>query len=106
MAGKAPGNGRIGNSGRSTRATSKSRARRPATEYLELLRDGRAVYIYGERVKDVTTHPAFRNTARMVARLYDALHDDKRKDKLLLPTDTGNGGMTHAFFKAPKTWRS
>ena len=39
----------------------------------------------------------------MVARLYDALHDDKRKDKLLLPTDTGNGGMTHAFFKAPKT---
>ena len=39
----------------------------------------------------------------MVARLYDALHDGKRKDKILLPTDTGNGGMTHAFFKAPKT---
>ena len=72
-------------------------------EYLESLRDGREVYIYGERVKDVTTHPAFRNTARMVARLYDALHDDKRKNKLLLPTDTGNGGLTHAFFKAPKT---
>ena len=42
------------------------------------LRDDRTVYIYGERVKDVTTHPAFRNTARMVARLYDALHDDKQ----------------------------
>ena len=61
------------------------------------------MFIYGERVKDVTKHPAFRNTARMVARLYDALHDPKRKDKILLPTDTGNGGMTHAFFKAPKT---
>src|SRR6201984_2393992 len=72
-------------------------------EYLEELRDGREVYIYGERVKDVTTHPAFRNTARMVARLYDALHDEKRKSRLLLPTDTGNGGFTHAFFKAPKT---
>ena len=70
---------------------------------MESLRDGREVFIYGERVKDVTTHPAFRNTARMVARLFDALHDDKRKNKLLLPTDTGNGGMTHAFFKAPKT---
>ena len=70
-------------------------------EYLASLRDGRTVYIYGERVADVTTHPAFRNTARMVARLYDALHDPKRKAKLLLPTDTGNGGMTHAFFKAP-----
>jgi 4-hydroxyphenylacetate 3-monooxygenase len=31
---------------------------RPFTgaEYLESLRDGREVYIYGERVKDVTTH--------------------------------------------------
>ena len=72
-------------------------------EYLDSLRDDREVYLYGERVKDVTTHPAFRNTARMVARLFDALHDPKRKDKLLVPTDTGNGGMTHAFFKAPKT---
>src|SRR5215218_5942618 len=72
-------------------------------EYLASLADDRAVFIYGERVKDVTKHPAFRNTARMVARLYDALHDPKRKDKVLLPTDTGNGGMTHAFFKAPKT---
>lgn len=71
--------------------------------YLESLRDGREVFLYGERVKDVTTHPAFRNTARMVARLYDALHDDKRKSKILVPTETGNGGMTHAFFKAPKT---
>src|SRR5689334_24227362 len=72
-------------------------------EYLESLKDGREVYIYGERVEDVTTHPAFRNTARMAARLFDALHDPKRKEKLLLPTETGNGGMTQAFFKAPKT---
>jgi hypothetical protein len=71
-------------------------------EYLESLRDDREVYIYGERVKDVTTHPAFRNTARMIARLYNALHDPKHKDKLLVPTDTGNGGMTHAYFKSPR----
>jgi len=34
---------------------------RPFTgaEFLETLRDGREVYIYGERVDDVTTHPAF-----------------------------------------------
>ena len=43
---------------------------RPMTgeEFLASLRDGREVYIYGERVKDVTTHLAFRNTARMIAR--------------------------------------
>ena len=48
-------------------------------EYLNSLRDDRTIYIYGERVKDVTTHPAFRNTARMVARLYDALHDPEAR---------------------------
>ena len=44
---------------------------RPFTgaEYLESLRDGREIYVYGERVKDVTTHPAFRNAARSIARL-------------------------------------
>jgi 4-hydroxyphenylacetate 3-monooxygenase len=36
----------------------------------------------------------------MLARLYDALHD-KRKDIICTPTDTGNGGYTHRFFKAP-----
>src|SRR3569833_2838437 len=83
----------------------KADVKRPqnGAEYLESLRDGRTVFIYGERVDDVTTHPAFRNTARKVARLYDGLHDPKRKNKLLLPTDTGNGGMTQAFFKAPKS---
>src|SRR5919197_600853 len=85
--------------------TGKLKVASPQTgaDYLASLSDGREVFIYGERVKDVTRHPAFRNTAKMVARLYDALHDPKRKDRILLPTETGNGGMTHAFFKAPKT---
>jgi 4-hydroxyphenylacetate 3-monooxygenase len=71
-------------------------------EYLESLRDGREIWIYGERVKDVTTHPAFRNTARMLARLYDALHDPKHHDKLCSPTETGNGSFTQKFYKAPR----
>lgn len=33
-------------------------------EYLESLRDGREVYLCGEKVDDVTTHPAFCNAAR------------------------------------------
>ena len=76
---------------------------RPFTgaEYLESIRDGREIWIYGERVKDVTTHPAFRNTARMIARLYDALHDPAKKDVLTIATDTGTGGFTHRFYKAP-----
>jgi len=71
-------------------------------EYLESIRDGREIWIYGERVKDVTTHPAFRNAARMVARLYDAMHDPKKKDVLTSPTDTGSGGFTHKFYLPSK----
>ena len=75
---------------------------RPFTgaEYLASLCDGREVYVYGERVDDVTTHPAFRNAARSLARLYDALHDPRTKDLLTAPTDTGSGGFTHKFFRA------
>jgi 4-hydroxyphenylacetate 3-monooxygenase len=77
---------------------------RPFTsqEYFESLRDGREIWIYGERVKDVTTHPAFRNTVRMLGRLYDALHD-QRKSVLCTETDTGSGGYTHWFYKAPRS---
>ncbi|WP_300614091.1 4-hydroxyphenylacetate 3-hydroxylase N-terminal domain-containing protein, partial [Trebonia sp.] len=54
-------------------------ATRPMTgdEYIESIRDGREVYIYGDRVRDVTTHPAFRNPVRMTARLYDSMRDPK-----------------------------
>ncbi|HEY8209561.1 MAG TPA: 4-hydroxyphenylacetate 3-hydroxylase N-terminal domain-containing protein [Myxococcaceae bacterium] len=72
-------------------------------EYLESLRDEREVWIYGERVKDVTTHPAFRNSARMIARLYDSLHDPKNRETLTSPT--ADGGFTQKFFLAPTTWQ-
>ena len=44
----------------------RASTQRPFTgeEYLKSLQDGREIYIYGERVKDVTTHPAFRNAAQ------------------------------------------
>lgn len=68
-------------------------------EYLESLNDGREVWIYGERVKNIAEHPAFRNSARMIARLYDALHDPAHKDVLTMPTEWG--GFTHRYFRAP-----
>jgi hypothetical protein len=52
-----------------------SKSARPMTgeEYIDSIRDGREVYLYGDRITDVTTHPAFCNSVRMTARLYDAL---------------------------------
>ena len=65
-------------------------------EYLESLKDGRAVYLYGERIGDVTTHPAFRNSARSVARLYDRLWDSAERE--VLTTVDRFGITTHRFF--------
>ncbi|HVC51178.1 MAG TPA: 4-hydroxyphenylacetate 3-hydroxylase N-terminal domain-containing protein [Stellaceae bacterium] len=81
-------------------------AARPFTgkEYIDSLKDGREVYINGERVKDVTTHPAFRNSVRSLARLYDALHTDRADGKgvLTTDTDTGSGGFTHRYFRVAR----
>lgn len=68
-------------------------------EYIESLQDEREIYIYGERVKDVTKHPAFRNSVQSIARLYDALHSSDSKEILTCDTDTGSGGYTHRFFR-------
>jgi 4-hydroxyphenylacetate 3-monooxygenase len=85
--------------------TTQANPLKPQTgdEYIESLKDDREVWIYGERVKDVTTHPAFRNSVRMAARLYDGFHKPETEDKLLVPTDTGSGGLTHPFFKAARS---
>jgi two-component FAD-dependent monooxygenase len=79
------------------------RKTRPLTgdEYIESLKDDREIYLYGERVKDVTRHPAFHNPVRMTARLYDALHDPAKQAVLTCPTDTGSDGYTHKFFTTP-----
>ncbi len=70
-------------------------------QYLESLRDGRTVYLNGEKIDDVTTHPAYRNAARSYARMYDALHD-KELSKVLT-TETEYGDKTHKFFKTPRS---
>lgn len=85
--------------------TTQQPASRPMTgeEYIESLRDGREVFIYGDKVTDVTTHPAFRNSVRVTARLYDSLHDPAKRDVVTAPTDTGNGGYTHPFYRTPRS---
>src|SRR3954451_25332894 len=78
---------------------------RPYTgrEFLASLDDDREVWIYGERVRNIAEHPAFRNTARMIARLYDALHADHREGKGVLTCPTEWGGFTHRYFAAPRS---
>ena len=53
---------------------------RTGADYLKSLNDGRQVFVEGERVKDVTTHPAFREAARSVARLYNIAADPANRE--------------------------
>jgi 4-hydroxyphenylacetate 3-monooxygenase len=48
---------------------------RTGEEYRQSLADGREVWIDGERVGDVTTHPAFRPIVDVRARIYDLAHE-------------------------------
>ena len=75
-------------------------------EYFESLRDGREIWIYGERVKDVTTHPAFRNTVRMMGRLYDALHDGPQGISAPKPTRAAAAIRTNSSRRraTPRKW--
>ena len=57
-------------------------------EYLDSLRDGRCVYLDGERVRDVTEHPAFRGITRTIASLYDAALDPAN-DMAFIAPETG-----------------
>lgn len=50
---------------------------RTADEYRASLRDGRQIWINGEKVDDVTTHPAFKPIVDVRARIYDMAHEEK-----------------------------
>ena len=49
---------------------------RTGDQYRESLRDGREVWIAGERVEDVTTHPMFKPLVDVRARIYDMQHEE------------------------------
>ena len=48
---------------------------RTAAEYLDSIRDGRQVWINGEKVDDVPTHPMFKPLVDVRARIYEMQHD-------------------------------
>ncbi|GGT33874.1 4-hydroxyphenylacetate 3-hydroxylase family protein [Streptomyces purpureus] len=70
---------------------------RSGRDYLESLRDEREIWLDGERVGDITRHPAFRNTAASIARLYDLAHDSEHT-----PVLTEDG--THRAFAVPRSY--
>lgn len=74
---------------------------RTGKQYIEGLRaKPRQVWIGGERVEDVTTHPAFSASVEQIARLYDAQHDPEFQDKLTYIEPETNQRTGLAFMPA------
>lgn len=69
-------------------------------EYLESLRDGRRVYVGGELVTDVTTHPCFRGGAQTVAAIYDMKRDPANTD---ITAYEENGELYSSYWLRPKS---
>ena len=67
---------------------------RTGEQYRESIRDGREVWINGERVADVTTHPSFRPLVDIRARIYDMAHDPATSDVMAY---TDEGGEQNAI---------
>ena len=62
--------------------TTKPHGAHTAETFKESLRDGREVWVDGQKVADVTTHPAFKDTIDELARIYQLQHTDEYRDQM------------------------
>ncbi|QRG07496.1 4-hydroxyphenylacetate 3-hydroxylase family protein [Xanthobacter dioxanivorans] len=72
---------------------------RTGAAYKEGLRDGREIWIDGERVKDVTTHAAFKPIVDIKARMYDLHHAEATAADLTYVEENA----VHSVFHQPPT---
>ena len=76
---------------------------RTGQQYIDgLSKNPAEVWISGERAEDVTTHPAFKNGVRSLARLYDMQHNPATKDSMTFASPS-SGDPVGLSFIIPKT---
>lgn len=75
---------------------------RTGAEYRESIRDGRKVWIDGEAVPDVTTHPAFKPIVDVRARIYDLAHEAATRE-VMSYVDPASGERNAIGSRVPRT---
>jgi 4-hydroxyphenylacetate 3-monooxygenase len=76
---------------------------RTGSDYLKGLQaQDREVWLRGERIRDVTTHPALAGGARAIAALYDMQHDPALREAMTYPSPT-TGDPVGLSFIIPRT---
>src|SRR5260221_14111555 len=73
---------------------------RTGKDYIESIRDGREVWVSGERVEDVPSHPAFAGAVQSVAAAYALQRDPAYRDRLTWASPT-SGEPVGLTFKPP-----
>lgn len=68
-----------------------------AAEHLDSLKDGRNVFIDGRLAGDVTVHPAFRNSIRTAANLYDYQADLANSEVMTFESPTSGRRVNRAW---------
>ena len=71
--------------------TTSAQGAMTGARFIESLKDGRQVWLDGEEVPDVTTHPAFTGIVHELARIYDLQHTAEYREQMTFVSDeTGN----------------
>ena len=72
---------------------------RSGKDYIRSLKDGRNLWIRGERIEDPTTHPALQPCIQTVADYYDLFKDPKYSDLLTFDPPEGGDRESLAFLR-------
>ena len=70
---------------------------RSGADYLKSLNDGRQVYLDGERIADVSAHPALRQAARTLAGLFDVAAAPENRERMMFTSPTTGGPVLRAY---------
>ncbi len=77
---------------------------RTGEEYKASIRDNRAVYINGERVKDVTAHSAFKPLVDIRARIYDLQHEPATRHLMTYQEDAEVHAINNKLPLSQQDW--
>lgn len=77
---------------------------RTGDEYRASIQGNRDVYMNGEKVKDVTTHPQFKPLVDIRARIYDMQHEKATKDVMTVTQDGEVNAIGSALPYTQEDW--
>ena len=70
---------------------------RTGAQFLHGLKDDREIWLEGERVADVTTHPKLARAARTLGRIYDLQHQPELAEEMAFPSPTSGQPVPLAY---------